>query len=340
MITLRSRALAALGIVGIALVALPILFNMFGRSPKGADMLTSFRPFMTSTRLAGFQAEIHQINAAVLETKSSVAVRLEGKSDTAARARFDSQYPTFAQFSEQWPAIDAHMSSLLDHVQGNLGNYQAIAALPSFRLFPWFFVIPGFLVVALLGAVVIRPQRWRSIRVAFVVLGIGLIVAPAVFQMFQRAPKGGQMMSAFKGIETARNIETIQGYFGSMAVGQGAIRLDVIPALELDGMTPTQVQSQFPAIATLDRNWDHILNDMTPMIGAMSDNVVNYEAIAALPPFPLFPYFFVLPGLFVIAFAIAAGTGRGIRGTQAGGESAAAPRQATIEQERETTWQR
>ena len=28
---------------------------------------------------------------------------------------------------------------------------------------------------------------------------------------------------------------------------------------------------------------------MTPMIGAMSDNVANYQAIAALPPFPLFP---------------------------------------------------
>jgi hypothetical protein len=333
-------ALVALGVVGVALVALPLLFNMFGRAPEGAEMLTSFRPFMTSTRLAGFQTEIRQINAGVLETKTSVVIRLEVNSDSAARARFDSQFPTFDQFSEQWPGIDAHMSSLLDEVQGNLGNYEAIAALPSFRLFPWFFVIPGFLVVALLGAVVVRPQRWGSIRVVFVVLGIGLIVAPAVFQMFQRAPKGGQMMSAFKGIETAGNIETIQGYFGSMAVGQGAIRLNIVPALEHHGMTPAQVQSQFPAIATLDRNWDHILNDMTPMIGAMSDNVVNYEAIAALPPFPLFPYFFVLPGLFVVAFAIAAGPGRRIRETQPGGELAAAPRQPTIEQESETTWQR
>ena len=34
----------------------------------------------------------------------------------------------------------------MDEVQGNLGNYQAVAALPSFTLFPWFFVIPGVLI--------------------------------------------------------------------------------------------------------------------------------------------------------------------------------------------------
>jgi hypothetical protein len=123
-------------------------------------------------------------------------------------------------------------------------------------------------------------------------------------------------------------------------VGQGAIRLDVVPALEHQGLTPAQVHSQFPAVATLDRRWVHTLNDMTPMIGAMSDNVVNYEAIAALPPFPLFPYFFVLPGLLVVGLAIAQGRGLRVGEPRADEEIAAAPRPATIEQERETTWQK
>ena len=76
------------------------------------------------------------------------------------------------------------------------------------------------------------------------------------------------------------------------------------------GLTSAQIQAMFPAVYTLDDRWVHILNDMTPMIGAMSDNVANYQAIAALPPFPLFPYFFVLPGVFVAGAAIAAGPTR------------------------------
>ncbi len=118
------------------------------------------------------------------------------------------------------------------------------------------------------------------------------------------------MMTAFKSIETTQNVEQIQGYFGTMAVGQGAIRLEIVPALEASGLSRAQIATKFPAVAALDGGWVHILNDMTPMIGAMSDNVANYQAIASLPPFALFPWFFVLPGVLVAGLAIVGGVSR------------------------------
>ena len=60
--------------------------------------------------------------------------------------RLHGRFPSFASFDQQWPAIDSTMTTLMDEVQANLGNYEAIAALPSFTLFPWFFVIPGVLI--------------------------------------------------------------------------------------------------------------------------------------------------------------------------------------------------
>jgi hypothetical protein len=307
----RTKALAVLALLGAALIIMPFAFSMFSRAPKGAAMLNEFRPFMTTSRLNGFQEDIRQINAGVQESDNGVAKFLAASAGPGTvRTRFDASYPTFAQFSGQWGAIDTHMTDLLDKVQGNLHNYQAVAALPSFTLFPLFFVIPGALVLLLVGVSLLRAAWWRTCRWILVALGVGLILAPVVFQMFQRAPKGGQMISAFRAIETTHNVEQIQGYFGTMAVGQGAIRLELVPALEQAGLTTTQIQAMFPAVYTLDARWVHILNDMTPMIGAMSDNVANYQAIAALPPFPLFPYFFVLPGIFVAAAAIAAGPGR------------------------------
>jgi hypothetical protein len=45
---------------------------------------------------------------------------------------------------------------------------------------------------------------------------------------------------------------------------------------------------------------------MAPMIGAMADNVGNFDAVAALPPFWLFPWFFVIPGVAVAALGVAA----------------------------------
>jgi hypothetical protein len=92
-----------------------------------------------------------------------------------------------------------------------------------------------------------------------------------------------------------------------MAEGQGAIRLEIVPALQKSGLSSGQIRAAYPAVATLDTQWVGILNGMTPMIGAMSDNVANYQAVASLPPFPLFPWFFVLPGLLVAGLAVAAG---------------------------------
>ncbi len=111
----------------------------------------------------------------------------------------------------------------------------------------------------------------------------------------------------FKTIETRARVERIQGYFGDMAVGQGAVQLRLVPALPRSGLSPEEINSRYPKLTTFDDQWAHILNDMTPMIGAMSDNVANYQAVAALPPFALFPWFFVAPGLIVIGSATAAG---------------------------------
>jgi hypothetical protein len=305
---IRRGTVAVIAAIGVALVVMPFAFNMFNKTPKGAVMIAGFKPYMTTARLSGYQSELRQINAGERQTDTSVAAYLGG--GTANRTAFAREYPDFVSFDQQWPAIDSKMTGLMNQVQGNLGNYLAVAALPSFKLFPWFFVIPGVLIAAGAIAALVRPARWRRCRWLLVILGLGLIAAPGIFQMFQRAPDGGRMMNAFEHIETTQNVQQIQGYFGSMADGQGAIRLEIVPALEKSGLSPAEIAHKFPAVATLDGDWVHILNDMTPMIGAMSDNVANYQAIASLPPFPLFPWFFVLPGALVAGLALVGGSGR------------------------------
>lgn len=300
--TRRRWPMIVAAVIGAALVIMPIAFNMFTKTPKGAVMLSEFHPLMTVPRLDGFQSEIHQINAAVEEDKTAVAPYFAAQGVT--QSELDVRYPSLASLDSQWPSINSDMTSLLDKVQGNLGNYQAIDALPSFRLFPWFFVIPGVLILGASLTALLRPSWWRTARWTIGVIGIGLVLAPAVFQMFQRAPDGGRMMTSFKSIETTTNVTKIQNYFATMSSGQGDLRLGVVAALEQGGLSSRQVAERFPAVVGLDGNWIHILNDMTPMIGAMSDNVANYQAIASLPPFPLFPWFFVLPGVLVIGAAL------------------------------------
>ncbi|MEA2139283.1 MAG: hypothetical protein QOG56_2433 [Solirubrobacteraceae bacterium] len=300
------RSLVALALIGLALAAAPLIFGMFEKGPKGTEMLEEFKPFMTDERLGAFQRHIRNIDAGVREADAAAAAVLEG-TGAAAHARFERRFPEVAQFHEDWPPIDADMTDLLVKIRANVGNYEAVEALPSFTIFPWLFVVPGLLVALLALVAALVPRGVRQIRWAVVVVGIGLALTPVVMQMFDRAPRGGRMMTTFKTIETREKVEAMQGYFGAIAVGQGALRLQLVPALRRDGLDAREIARRLPAITTLNRSWIAILNDMTPMIGAMSDNVDNYQALMSLPPFRLFPWFFVAPGLLIAGLALAGG---------------------------------
>ncbi len=305
----RRWALVALAVIGVALIVLPFAFGMFTRAPKGADMIAGFRPYMTAARLDGYQRDMRQIDAGVRDATTTAAAVLVPASGHRS-ASFATRFPDVVAFGSEWPPIDKSMTSMLTTIQANLGNYDDVAALPNFSLFPWFFVIPGVLALILVSIAVIRPRWWRPARWALVALGIGLILAPVAFRMFERAPAGEHMVNAFRTIETQSNVESVQDDFGTIASGQGAIQLELVPVLQGAGLSGAQIRTRFPGITELDDSWVGILNDLTPMIGAMSDNIANYQAVAALPPFRLFPWFFVLPGLLIAGLAVAAGPRR------------------------------
>jgi hypothetical protein len=49
------------------------------------------------------------------------------------------------------PSGLTHYKPLVDTMQANVDNYRQVNSLPSFRLFTWFFVVPGLLLVLLSG---------------------------------------------------------------------------------------------------------------------------------------------------------------------------------------------
>src|SRR5207248_3545001 len=124
------RVVAAL--IGVGLALAPVGFRMFERAPKGGDMIVGFRPYMKESKIDSFRAELATIGRARAEAATLPAQR-QGTGATAT-------------FVRQWPSIDDDMGSMLRTMQHNIGHYDGVAALPPFRLFPWFFVIPGVLV--------------------------------------------------------------------------------------------------------------------------------------------------------------------------------------------------
>src|SRR4051812_30895452 len=88
----RRWSLVALAVIGLGLAAAPVIFQMFDRAPRGAEMMQAFTPFMTDARLNGFQRHIRDIDAGVREADRAVAASLEGPG-AAAHTRFDRRFP-------------------------------------------------------------------------------------------------------------------------------------------------------------------------------------------------------------------------------------------------------
>jgi hypothetical protein len=115
------------------------------------------------------------------------------------------------------------------------------------------------------------------------------------------------MIDDFRPLMTRERVQNIQGYFVTLGAGEGQLRTVLGPAAVEAGADV----GDFPASTRFSDDWQVIVTDFAPMIGVMSDNVVNFQAVDALPDFPLFPWFFVAPGLLLIAFAALARPGAG-----------------------------
>lgn len=301
----RAPVIAAM-LVGLGLAAAPVAFQMFTRAPKGGEMITDFAPYMTSQRAEAFRGYLDQIDRAEAESRARLQPFIVGSGevdDAGYRARF----PSVATLNDTWATtIRPDMADLVDTIDRNLENYAAVAALPPFPLFPWFFVLPGLMIAGVGVAALRSGANSRRLLLVLACLGVAVVLAPAVFQMFTRAPKGADMIDDFRPMMVRQRVQNVQGYFITIGAAEGQLRNLTVPlAAEIAGPI-APASSAYPSVFELSESWPTIVGDFAPMIGAMADNLDNFEAVDAMPKFSLFPWFFVGPGLLVAGLALLA----------------------------------
>lgn len=295
----RLPIIAAL-IIGVGLMLAPVGFQMFSRAPLGGDMIGDFGPYMSAEQVElfrGYLVTVDDANAETLDLKSDVVA-----AGGLTEAEYDTTLAAVTQLNDSWETINADMTDLIDRMERNIDNYEAVAALPDFDLFPWFFLLPG-LIIAALSASILLAQRsgGRPVRRLWALAGIGIAVmlAPVAFQMFGRAPQGRDMIDDFRPMMTRERVQDVQGYFITMGAAEGQMRTQAATLATQAGLTV----EDYPASAEFSADWPTIVVDFNPMVATMSDNVDNFAAVDALPSFDLFPWFFVVPGAMVAALA-------------------------------------
>jgi len=138
-------------VIGAALIVMPFAFSMPSRTAAGDRMMSDFHPIMQA---ASVQKTVNYYNT----TFKPLGVVATQFGQAATNPQLQAQLkplmpmlkPVMPIFAQVNPGLQWY-KPLVMTMQNNVANYKSVNELPSFRLFTWFFVIPGVLLFLLAG---------------------------------------------------------------------------------------------------------------------------------------------------------------------------------------------
>lgn len=161
-------------VIGVAMIALPFAISLPSRASHGQTMLDNFRPIMQPARVKKTLAYYDRTfvplgpvavvgGQAAIEAPQLIAGLGHQLHMSSAQVQgfLGTQFPAMGQLLGNLPQLKhvfakvppglAFYKPLVNTMQANVVNYKELAGLPNFRLFTWFFVVPGILLVLLAG---------------------------------------------------------------------------------------------------------------------------------------------------------------------------------------------
>lgn len=137
--------------IGLALVIAPFALGMPGKTAAGQRMLNGFHPLMQRPAVqttASYYSKVFTPLGKVSTQFTGAASNPQMQKELAPlMPMLQPVMPIF----QQVPAGLRWYGPLVHTMQANVDNYRQVNSLPDFRLFTWFFVVPGALLVLVAG---------------------------------------------------------------------------------------------------------------------------------------------------------------------------------------------
>lgn len=161
------------------------------------------------------------------------------------------------------------------------------------------------------------------------ILGLVMIVAPFAMSMPSKTSAGQKMLNDFHPMMQQASVNTTLKYYNTtfkplQAVAQGGVVAASETTSLMEGLAQalhmnqaqleafmksnypamTQLLSSFPSLVPVFKNVTPGLAWYKPLVSTMAANVSNYSKVDSLPNFNLFTWFFVIPGILFVIFAL------------------------------------
>lgn len=333
----RRLATWALILIGGALLATPFVLNMWVRAPRGAAMISDFKPYMTEARASLYNDDylptISLGFGSVPTALGDAARHYGGTGMTYDQAvTFLQGHPALsdlANIQQNFPTMAAPFTNMVSVMVRDVPGFDGVAGLPPFWLFPFFFALPGVILIGV-GVILLRRERsrpagGRAPQWTALVLGLGLVAAPFLpmppgwVLMWRVAPPGAQVIADFGGpasgvpgsppIMSNDTVTLFNGYLSTMQKGHD----EIVPAIQAVAASQGRTISASEArdfirsdvkvsqLSDIVDRFPTMYASFHGMLTVMARDVPDYEAVKALPPFTVFPFLFIIPGALVAA---------------------------------------
>ncbi|RDI64223.1 hypothetical protein [Nocardia pseudobrasiliensis] len=287
--------------VGLLLILAPIVTGMFPRAVRGEAMIDGFEPYVAQSSIDGYREDLRVLDGARTNVLNLRAQGLE-----------QGRYDRVDAFVRDYPGIRSDISSMLDSIDANRGNYQRLADLPPIGALPWFLALAGVIVT---GAGIFGFRRagagkgtvvWRSIAA---LVALGLIAISLAGGLFSAASAGRPIIDGFRPILTHDEVRKVQGYFVTLVAADGELNSRYAGATRA-----AHSDADLAGITALESRWQPMTSRFAALIGTMNDNIENFDAVVALDDstkplgftaFRGLGWFFLAPGVIVVAAAAA-----------------------------------
>jgi hypothetical protein len=167
---MKRVMLWSLLVIGVGLIVVPVATGMFDKTSKGEAMVNSFRPIMQpanvqkttyyydkvftplgpfSKTMPGVASDAQKLVPALAQALHMTPAQVQQmlKTQFPSMAAMLQALPQAQQIFNQVPPGLAHYKPLVTTMNANVDNYAAVDSLPNMSLFPWFFIVPGILIL-------------------------------------------------------------------------------------------------------------------------------------------------------------------------------------------------
>jgi hypothetical protein len=293
--TIRRAASAIVALVGAFLIVFPLATSLPGKSSATGDMMTAFRPAMSTQALAVAQDDQATMAAMGQQLTSQVLPALAAQmrmTPAQLSAYLASNFPSVGQGLARFDTILAHFGDLQTTMRAQQSNYRQADQIPTGFLPPtsmtWLFVVPGAVLLVLGGLGVYRPRWSGRLLAAGSAVGLGLVVGLLSVSMYAKASAADSMTAAFKPVFAAQSVQQTRADTDTVTAMSTQLAQQALPALATAlGETPTQLEvtlaQRFPVVASGLAQMPQIVQRMQAATGLIEADVANYDQSASIP---------------------------------------------------------